>query len=75
MDGHGKPPRREPVKQAHPGATQHGGWPGDIVLWGRPGVAQSRAAPDVIPLYGVAPGEGVVVRNPVMVRKKQAAGS
>ena len=42
-----------------------GGRPSDIVLWGRPEVAPSRAVRDVdIQLYGVAPAEGVVVNNP-----------
>jgi hypothetical protein len=76
MDCHRKPPCREPAKQARLGATQHRGRPGDIVLWGRPGVAQWNAASEVdIPLYGVAPGEGVVVNNPTRSAMETASAN
>jgi hypothetical protein len=74
MDGHRKPPTSRAGKQAHLGATQHRGRPGDIVLRGRPGVA--RAARDVdIRLYGVAPGEGVVVNNPTRSAMETASAN
>jgi len=76
MDGHRKPPTSRAGKQAHLGATQHRGRPGDIVLRGRPGVAQSRAARDVdIRLYGVAPVEGVVVNNPTRSAMETASAN